>query len=265
MSEVKKEPKATGEKGKTKNGSNAESEQQVEEVISLKLGDILLDEDYQVRPKLHERAVKKYAVFYMDYKAAMDRGETTDFPLDLIIVWYDESRGLYVLICGYHRIAAARRAGLTVMQVIVFRGTPDQAFQVALTDNTKHGEAMSNGDKKHAILKALDRYKGVKSLREIGRELGCSPSYISRLNRELFGKSTTTAENTGKQSKARKSPEVRIDDALTSLNKLWESLGVEYYDAFLDRVEKWCCCSKHIRDNANGEIHQADDVCQQSN
>ena len=131
---------------------------QVEEVITLELDGILLDGDYCVRPKLHEKAVKKYSVYYVDYKEAMDRGEAPEYPLDMITVWYDESRGRHVLLCGYHRVAAARMAGLVEIQALVFRGTPDKAFQIALTDNSKHGESMSNGDTKYAILKALDRY-----------------------------------------------------------------------------------------------------------
>jgi len=226
-----------GEKPKMANGSKLAK--QTEEVITLQLNDIVLDGDYCVRPKLHEKAVKKYSVYYVDYKEAIDRGEDPEYPLDLITVWYDKSRDWYVLLCGYLRVAAARIAGLVEIQALVFRGTPDEAFQIALTDNSKHGESMSNGDTKHAILKALERYQGIKGLREIARELGCSPSYISRINKELYRKkSSATPKDTDKQSQAdtpRKSDSKPTLDQTKSLDVIIEE-SKAYFDDRLQRL-----------------------------
>ena len=248
MSKIKRESLETEEHGNSTRTCN-----QSKEIISLQVDDIMLDEEYRVRPKLHDSAVRRYSVYYSDYKAAVDSGEKPDFPLDLITVWCDAGRGQYVLICGYHRLAAARKVGLTEMLVIAFHGTPDEAFQVALTDNAKHGEAMSGGDKKYAILKALERYDGVKGMREIGREIGCSPSYISRLNRELCGKKSTATQKEAEESPPpKKTTEERMNVVVRHLNKFWNTLAVEDYDAFLEKMDMWCSQSKQMRNTFDG-------------
>jgi len=176
---------------------------QVEEVISLQVNDIVLDEEYRVRVKEDEATIEKYAELYRDNEAALKRKEKPPHQMTLIVVWYDPNRGQYVLLGGYHRLEAARRAGLVEIQVSVFSGSPDEAFAVALKDNAKHGRPMSDGDKKYAIIKAFRRYDGAKGVREIAREVGCSASYASKINGELSGKkSFATPKDTDKQLEA---------------------------------------------------------------
>jgi Skp family chaperone for outer membrane proteins len=82
-------------------------------------------------------------------------------------------------------------------------------------------------------------------------------------------KKNATPKDDGLQNKqsnadvvAEKSTEERIDDAMAPLNKLWKTLAVKEYDAFLEKVDMLYCECRHIRDTAYGVFNQADSVCQ---
>ena len=88
------------------------------------------------------------------------------------------------------------------IQATVFLGSADDAFLVALKDNSAHGLRLSSGDKKYTIMKALRRFPD-KSLRMIAKDLGCAVSYTSEVAKELYesGQLTRKAKRTGRDGK----------------------------------------------------------------
>jgi hypothetical protein len=68
--------------------------------------------------------------------------------------------------------------------VKVFEGTEDDAFMVALKDNSKHGLPMSRGDLRFCIEKAVCRFPD-KSPGVIAKMLGRSRSYVSEIVKEV--------------------------------------------------------------------------------
>ena len=59
-----------------------------------------------------------------------------------------------------------------------------EPLMVAYGDNNTHGLNLSSGDKKYSIVKALLRFPD-KTLRILGKELGCTYSYISVIRKEM--------------------------------------------------------------------------------
>ena len=237
MSDDKNVPVGTQVKGTTMTGNSTGSGQQGEKETTLKLDDILLDDEYRIREKEDEATIAKYAELYRDNEAALKCKEKPPHQMTLIVVWLDPNRGQYVLLGGFHRLEAARRAGLVEIRVSVVYGSPDEAFAVALKDNAKHGRPMSDGDKKYAIIKAFRRYDGAKGIREIAREVGCSASYASKINGELSGKkSSATPKDTDKQPEAdtpRKSDSKPTPDQAKSLDEIIAE-SITYYS---DRLQ----------------------------
>jgi len=119
--------------------------------------DSLVTENLQVRVALDENAIA-------DYAEAMKDG--SDFPP--IVVFKDPKRaaedvGPYLaderaaedvgpyLADGFHRVEAARRAGLETILAEVHEGTFDDALAFALKANDKHGVRRTNEDKRNAM------------------------------------------------------------------------------------------------------------------
>ena len=85
----------------------------------LALADIQKDDKFRRRLQEDKKKISEYAEHYREYKEAVGRGENPAYPLEPLLVWWDESRRRYVLLGGYHRIEAALMAGLTEIRVIV--------------------------------------------------------------------------------------------------------------------------------------------------
>ena len=169
-------------KEKNESGSNAMQQVDNDGAIFIDVATIQQRDEFRCRIKEDKETIERYTDTFEGYREALERGEKPRYPFPAIKVWDDN--GQYVLLGGYHRTAAARAAGQSKIKAIVFHGTADEAFMVAYRDNNTHGLNLSSGDKKYSIVKALLRFPD-KTLRILGKELGCTYSYISVIRKEM--------------------------------------------------------------------------------
>jgi uncharacterized protein (DUF1015 family) len=138
----------------------------------MKLSQLTLDPELQMRESLNQEVVDEYA------KAMLDGDK---FPS--IKVFNDGDKN-YVAE-GYTRCAAAKQAGLEIIDADVEMGTFEDAFDYAFVKaNHDNGQRYKSGDKRHAILKAFTRDRYLKkSDREIGRIYKVSNGFVSKLRK----------------------------------------------------------------------------------
>ena len=87
---------------------------------------------------------------------------------------------------GFHRVEAARRAGLERFQADVHSGTQRDAVAYSLGANATHGKRRTNADKRRAVARALgDEGWLALSDREIARMCKVSQPFVSKVRREL--------------------------------------------------------------------------------
>src|SRR5579859_653578 len=102
--------------------------------MKLKIEDIRKDGGTQPRGELSMEVVN-------DYAAAMARGEI--FPA--VDVMHDGA--VYWLVDGFHRITAAKMAGLTEIEADVSQGTREEAVWRSFSVNARHGLRRTTADK----------------------------------------------------------------------------------------------------------------------
>jgi len=161
----------------------------VMETVEIAVVEIQQNDTFRCRMENDNATVEKYAERFKEYKEAKDNGENHPYPFTPIRVW--ENEGTHVLLGGYHRIDAAKKAGLDKILAEIVRGSEDEAFTIAMTDNRSHGLQMSRGDLKYAIEKIVVRFtkdseEGLVGVSPgvVADMLGCSRGYAS----EVVGK-----------------------------------------------------------------------------
>jgi hypothetical protein len=118
-----------------------------------------------------------------DYAAAMAR-QTAEGGLRFPPVILFTDCQSYWLADGFHRIVAARKAGLTEFPAEVRPGTARDALLAGISANSAHGLPRSNADKRNAVALLLaDSEWSQWSDREIGRRCQVSHRVAARLRR----------------------------------------------------------------------------------
>lgn len=112
----------------------------------------------------------------------MDNGKSPEYQFPPC-GGYQASDGRYVITAGRHRALAAKAAGVKDVLFIIFP-TETEAVWYGLGDNRRNGLRNSLGDKKKMIGIALRKY-AAKSNRAIAEHIGCSPSYVDQIARQL--------------------------------------------------------------------------------
>lgn len=135
---------------------------------------LTLDPALQARTGVSEEKVAEYA-------EAMTAGE--EFPAIEVI----HAGKLLLVVDGWHRVLAGRRAGLAGLAAKVRTGTPDEALDAAVGANARHGLARTPADKRRAVVMLL-RHPGRCRLasREIRDLAGVSHTLVNDL-REKYG------------------------------------------------------------------------------
>jgi hypothetical protein len=129
---------------------------------------LVLDERVQVRPRLDEGALERYAAVYQDEGAEALPAVTA----------YATDDGL-LLSDGFHRVEAASRAGLLALPVEVRAGRWSDAYEHAITANTAHGLPLDSVARWHAVHRSKELHPGW-DVRRIARFVGTSPMSVSR-------------------------------------------------------------------------------------
>ena len=115
-----------------------------------------------------------------DYASEMQSG--TIFPP--VIVYYDGES--YHLGDGFHRVAAAKRAGRDEIEAEIRQGTRRDAILHSVGANATHGLRRTNADKRRAVLTLLrDDDWQAWSNREIARRCRVSSRFVDGLRKEL--------------------------------------------------------------------------------
>ena len=135
----------------------------------------------QVRARIHEETLQRYAEFLEDGVVFP--------PVDL----FGEEEP-YLLADGSHRVLAHQRVGRDVISARVHAGTADDATWFALGANRTHGLRLGSGDIRRAVELAL-KQKPDASQRLIAEHVGCSHRYVGTI-REQVGTSSHLPERT---------------------------------------------------------------------
>lgn len=115
-----------------------------------------------------------------DYTEAMVSGAT--FPP--VTVFYDGEK--YWLSDGFHRVSAARKAGLDSINAEVKQGTRREAILHSVGANADHGLRRTNADKRRAVMVLLNDNEWAQwSDRHIARICAVSQPFVSSLRGEL--------------------------------------------------------------------------------
>jgi hypothetical protein len=112
-------------------------------IKTLKLKNVTADAGVQPRDGLHPATVKEYA-------EAMKGGAT--FPPGRV---FHSAGHTNWLSRGFHRLAAAARAGLEEMEFEILTGEREDAILDAAADNNTHGRPRTNKDKYKSVLQII--------------------------------------------------------------------------------------------------------------
>lgn len=174
----------------------------------LVLGAIATDPALQPRETMSSTVIKDYATLYAE-------GQT----LAPIVVFQD---GIdYWLADGFHRLEAARKAGLTELPAEVHAGTKRDALFYSCGAN-KHGKIRTNDDKRRQVRRVLEdeewsttmnnsaiaRHCGVdeKTVRKFRKELSSENPKIDSTTRQVTRGGTDFLMDTINIGTARKTP-----------------------------------------------------------
>lgn len=149
---------------------------------------LLLSPDLQMRAALDTETISEYA-------AAMKAGEA--FPPIRVI----EADDGWLVCDGFHRVSAARAAGIASLPCNVTVGTMDDALLVALQANATNGLRRSNADKRRAVSVALARWPE-KSDRVIAQLCGVTHPFVSAFRPAKVETVTTSIDPAAKRTGA---------------------------------------------------------------
>jgi hypothetical protein len=120
---------------------------QRQNITSITLDQINAEAGIQTRARLNDPTVKEYAE---RFRSGQKFAPMTAFQ--------DGPNGPYVIVDGFHRLAAARRAGLKEVLVEIRQGNRDAAIKAALSANTDHGLRRTSADKRRCVALALSEF-----------------------------------------------------------------------------------------------------------
>lgn len=137
------------------------------------LKDIELDSSLQVRESLDQEVIN-------DYSEALREG--AKFPA--ITVFRVGNRNL--LVDGWHRFFAHKKAGLADVEVELIEGSMRDATLCAIGANSEHGLRRSNKDKRKAVMMLLDDFEWAEwSDRKIAQVAKVSSMTVGTIRKSL--------------------------------------------------------------------------------
>lgn len=144
------------------------------------LTSLILDERVQPRQGIHAPLVREYA-------QAMRRGVVFT-PVDV----FQSDQACWVA-DGFHRVTAAREAGLVDIMALVRPGGLREALFYAAGCNTRHGLRRTNSDKRRVTLRLLDDAEWrTMSDPAIAEHCQVSPRFVGALRKEREATLATT-------------------------------------------------------------------------
>jgi hypothetical protein len=146
--------------------------------VMVPLDRIRTDEKGQTRIKVRPAVVHEYAT------AMADQVAEGGLRFPPVILFTDG--GEYWLGDGFHRVFAARKAGLSEIAADVRAGRQRDAVLFGICANSAHGLPRSNADKRHAVALLLaDAEWSQWNDREIARRIQVGNGLVSKMRRSL--------------------------------------------------------------------------------
>jgi hypothetical protein len=162
------------------------------DITLVPLDRIPIAEGAQTRAKVRPDVVRAYAAAM---KEQLAQGGLRFPPVALFSAGRD-----YWIGDGFHRLLAARQAGLTAIAAAVRPGTPRDALLFGVAANADHGLPRTNPDKRKAVALLLaDPQWGQWNDREIARRCRVDRTMVRRMRRRASG-----AERQIEERKARR-------------------------------------------------------------
>lgn len=153
----------------------------------LPLDAIRLDGGTQPRVRIDPETVREYA-------ERMKAGD--HFPP--VTVYFDGAD--HWLSDGFHRVKAAREAGLAAVQANVWEGTRDDSFWMSLAANKDHGLRRTNEDKARAVKAALAARPRLSD-RAIAEHVGVTHPFVAKRRAEMTGNGYQSTVRTGRDGR----------------------------------------------------------------
>lgn len=183
--------------------------------MKLKLSQIVIDKGTQTREAIDQKTVTEYAEVIMNKET-----------LPPLVVFHDGIN--YYLADGFHRYFAYKQTVTPEVEVEVINGTLRNAQEYALGTNDKHGLKRSNGDKRNAVLIALNDIEwSLLTNREIGKLCRVSHTFVNAIKEKLEAEqkdSKPKKKDTTDYSKKNRPDEPEIDTEFGEDDKVTELL-----------------------------------------
>lgn len=135
---------------------------------SVPMASIILDGCFSVRDRLDEAAIQRYVECFDELPPP---------------VGYERPEGI-LLVARRHRVEAARRLGRAEVWMEVRQGPDEEALELALLDNLRHGKPLTRAERRRVIARWL-RLHLERSNAWIARDLGVSDGTVETVRREL--------------------------------------------------------------------------------
>lgn len=199
--------------------------------MKIRIAEITADDQLQARAVMSAETIA-------DYAEAMATGAT--FPP--VTLFHDGAA--YWLADGFHRLAAAERAGLETIAADVREGSARDARLYATGANTTHGLRRTNADKRRAVLTILEDPEWSEwSDREIARRCGVTHPFVAKLRRPAGGNGYHSDDDTALIEGRRRmvqiqaaGVEAQLDDLIRRLSTSAREI-VSHLDAIRDQLE----------------------------
>ena len=150
-----------------------------------------------------------------DYQGIYTEAAPASAPFPPLEVF--EIDGAYYVADGFHRLAAARAAGIPQVRCRVSQGTPRDAMLYAAEANARHGLRYTAGDKARIVQRLLgDAEIAALSDRAMARRFGLSHTYVSQVRKRLDAERTVAADLATVATRAR-SPRNKERERLAGL------------------------------------------------
>ncbi len=162
-------------------------------VETIKIGDLNLTDGIQSRASINDEVVEEYASLI---------GAGTVFPPIRII---RDPDGTLRVVDGFHRLMAAKLAGVEEIKAEIIPGDRKMATESALRANIVHGLRRSNADKRHAVRLALSEFSDLTS-RTVAEMCGVGNHLVDEVRREMTeGGQLGESPNSNRKGKDNKS------------------------------------------------------------
>lgn len=169
--------------------------------MNLRLEEITLDPDLQIRANLNMDTIT-------DYAYAMQEG--AKFPP---IKVFDDGEKKY-LVNGWHRWHGSKKAGFATIEVEIVKGTKRDALEYACGANHDNGLQRTIEDKRRAVMIMFnDMEWAERSDREIARTCKVSHQLVAKIRNEIGAQ---TKERIAKNGNKVKVKERKKEDVATS-------------------------------------------------